>query len=59
MNKKGSPAKACGNRNTIKLQVVRFNKQKEFLAIRGSGARKMSLWKHWDCRQAEEVKIEG
>ena len=26
----GSPAKACGNRNTIKLQVVRFNKQKAY-----------------------------
>lgn len=27
---RGSPAKACGNRNTIKLQVVRFNKQKAY-----------------------------
>ena len=26
----GSPAKACGNRNTIKLQVARFNKQKAY-----------------------------
>lgn len=30
----------------------------EFLAIRGSDARKMSLWKRWDYRQAEETKIE-
>jgi hypothetical protein len=25
----------------------------------GSDAKEMSLWKRWDCRQAEEAKIEG
>ena len=31
----------------------------EFHATLGSDARKMSLWKRWDYRQAEEAKIEG
>ena len=29
-----------------------------FLITLGSDARKKSLWKRWDCRQAED-KIEG
>ena len=33
-------------------------KSLEFHAIHGSDARKMSLWKRWDCRQAED-KIVG
>ena len=35
---------------TLELMVFRITL--------GSDARKMSLWKHWDYRQAEAAKIE-